>query len=140
MHYLKVARFLFFHLFSLLLAVSTLQAQDFVFEFKNPAFGGDTFNYQWLLNSAQSQNTLTEESEGRPDDPLDDFQQSLNRQILSQLSRQIVVNQFGENGLQEGQYQVGTFNIDVSPTPDGVRISIIDTATGDETSVVVPFY
>jgi len=135
-------RLFYFFIFSLLLFSPThgLEAQDFKYQFKNPAFGGDTFNYQWLLNSAQAQNTITDEETGQQDNPLDDFQESLNRQILAQLSRQIVVNQFGEDGLEEGQYQVGNFFIDVIPTAEGVKISIIDTATGDETSVVVPFY
>jgi curli production assembly/transport component CsgF len=119
---------------------SSLTAQDFTYEFKNPAFGGDTFNYQWLLSSAQAQNSYTGDDASRQDDPLANFQESLNRQILAQLSRQIVVNQFGENGLEEGQYQVGNFFIDVIPTAEGVKISILDTATGDETTVLVPFF
>ena len=28
----------------------------FVYKARNPNFGGDSFNYQWLLNSADSQN------------------------------------------------------------------------------------
>ena len=33
-------------------------AQDFVYEPKNPAFGGgNTFNYSWLLSAATAQNT-----------------------------------------------------------------------------------
>ena len=34
-------------------------SQQFSYEPKNPAFGGDTFNYQWMLSSATSQNSLT---------------------------------------------------------------------------------
>ena len=26
----------------------------------NPAFGGDTFNYQWLLSSSEAQNSFTD--------------------------------------------------------------------------------
>ena len=33
-------------------------AQNLVYKPKNPAFGGDTFNYQWMLSSAESQNLL----------------------------------------------------------------------------------
>ncbi|MFK7932758.1 MAG: curli assembly protein CsgF, partial [Saprospiraceae bacterium] len=67
-------------------------AQDFVYKPTNPAFGGDTFNYNWLLSSAEAQNSI--------DDPdfvarnsgstLDDFAESLNRNLLSQLSRTLV--------------------------------------------------
>ena len=37
----------------------------------NPAFGGDTFNYQWLLNSANAQNSFKEEGTGRDDRSID---------------------------------------------------------------------
>ena len=33
-------------------------SQQLVYKPKNPNFGGDTFNYQWLLSSAESQNTF----------------------------------------------------------------------------------
>jgi curli production assembly/transport component CsgF len=39
--------------------IQSMGAQDLVYRPRNPAFGGDTFNYQWLLNSAESQNTFT---------------------------------------------------------------------------------
>ena len=33
-------------------------AQDLTYKPKNPAFGGDTFNYQWMMSSAEAQNLL----------------------------------------------------------------------------------
>ena len=36
-------------------------AQDFVYKPVNPAFGGDTFNYNWLLSSANAQNQYEDE-------------------------------------------------------------------------------
>lgn len=125
----------------LLLATSLGQniiAQDFVYRPKNPAFGGDTFNYQWMLSSAQAQNSLEEDDGGR--DPLEDFQTSLNRQILSQLSRQLVNAQFGEDGLTEGTFVVEDFQVQVTPTTDGISIVILDFATGNQTSIVIPFF
>jgi hypothetical protein len=35
-------------------------SQQLVYRPINPAFGGDTFNYQWLLSFAQAQNKLEE--------------------------------------------------------------------------------
>ena len=32
------------------------KSQQLVYKPVNPAFGGDTFNYQWLLSSAEAQN------------------------------------------------------------------------------------
>lgn len=117
------------------------QAQDFVYQPTNPAFGGDTFNYQWLLNSATAQNSLEDPDAelGRSErDPLADFQQDLNRRLLSDLSRSLVGSQFGEEGLEEGVFEVGLFQIEVFQGADGVSITILDTSTGDQTTVTVP--
>ena len=123
-----------------LLAFSNLQAQDFVYTPKNPAFGGDTFNYNWLLSSAQSQNLLEEDEAGNGQSALDSFTESLERQILSNLSRQIAGSQFGETTLNDGSYQVGSFGLDVISTLDGLSITITDPTTGETTQIIVPYY
>lgn len=116
------------------------RAQDFVYQPVNPAFGGSYLNYSWLLSSAQVQNTHEEKSPERAvNDPLKDFEGSLNRQILNQLSRNLMQNYFGE-GLSEGQYNVGSYEIEVSPGADGLEIVILDTSTGDQTTVTVPYF
>ena len=120
----------------------SMAAQDMVYKPKNPAFGGDTFNYNWLLSSAQVQD-LTEDDRGNSSgstSSLDFFTESLNRQLLSQLSRELVVNQFGEDGLEEGLYTVGDFQIDIGSTIEGLSISIIDIVTGDQTQIVIPYF
>lgn len=123
-----------------LIAFSNLQAQDFVYTPKNPAFGGDTFNYNWLLSSAQSQNLLEEDDAGNSKSALDSFTESLERQILSNLSRQIAGSQFGESTLDDGTYQVGSFGLDVISTLDGLSITITDPTTGETTQIIVPYY
>lgn len=119
-------------------------AQDFTYQPQNPAFGGSYLNYSWLLSSAQAQNSFTEEQDdfsSRFDrDPLEDFQQTLNRQILSQITRQLTNDQFGEEGLQEGQYEIGNYQIDVAPGADAIQITILDTSTGGQTTVSVPYF
>ncbi len=140
LHFIRIALCIALTLF----CNSFLFAQDFVYKPKNPAFGGEVFNYQWLLNSANSQNTIEEdEDEDRFDrfsrNPIDDFADNLNRQILNQISRELVGDQFGEGGLSEGNYVIGDFQIDVTPTVEGLSISILDTSTGDQTLVVVPY-
>ena len=131
-----------FFLFYCFISLSA-QAQDFIYEAKNPSFGGNTFNYQWMLSSAQAQNKLKEPEVERVrevKDPLQDFQESLNRQILSQLSRQLVSSQFGTEGsLEAGEYTIGNFQISITDVVDGVSIVILDTATGNQTTVVIPF-
>ena len=55
----------------------------------NPAFGGETFNYQWLLSSANAQNSFTDPnaSEGNDESSLEAFGENLNRQILKKYQR-----------------------------------------------------
>ncbi len=94
-----------------------------------------------MLNSATAQNGISDpdaESGQRERDPLADFQQDLNRRILSDLSRTLVSDQFGEEGLEEGVFDVGIFQIEVFEGADGVSITILDTSTGDRTTVTVP--
>lgn len=132
----------------LILAITTLgfvqsvAAQDLVYKPINPAFGGDTFNYQWLLNSAQEQNDYKEKTgySSFDDDPLKQFEQDLNRQILSQLSRRLFNNVFGEDGLNEGTFEIGGFQIEIRNFPDGIHINILDVTKGGETSIIVPYF
>ncbi|GAB3539616.1 curli assembly protein CsgF [Pontibacter brevis] len=135
---------LFYLLAICLLAASHLQAQDLLYQPKNPAFGGDTFNYQWLQSSAQAQDKTTDPNAQVNSllnrSPLQDFEQNLNRQILNQLSRQLVASQFGEEGLEPGSYTVGSYQIDVTEGGSGINIVIVDIGTGDRTTVTIPYF
>ncbi|WP_375418772.1 curli assembly protein CsgF [uncultured Hymenobacter sp.] len=131
--------------FVLLLAAGAQRAaaQDLVYRAINPAFGGDTFNYQWLLSSAQAQNSIKDPDAPAPPAPLDQlqqFQQSLNQQILGQLAQRLVGNQFGpgSDALRPGNYQVGTYQIGVVPNGTGFSINILDTSTGNQTTITIP--
>ena len=133
-----------FAMLMLTLAGQATFAQDFVYQPQNPAFGGSYLNYSWMLSSAQAQNGFTEEQDdyrSRFDrDPLEDFEQTLNRQILSQITRQLTNDQFGEGGLQEGQYEIGNYQIDVAPEAETIQITILDVTSGSQTTVSVPYF
>ncbi len=121
------------------------QGQAFKYTPKNPSFGGNTFNYSWLLSSAQSQDTFKDPNAtsfdfGFNNSPLDDFNQNLNRQLLGRLSQEVFQNQFGSSGLKEGTFELGGFQVEVKPTAEGLAIKIIDIKNGGETQVVVPFF
>ncbi|MBK8563887.1 MAG: curli assembly protein CsgF [Saprospiraceae bacterium] len=121
---------------------SQLAAQDMVYKPKNPAFGGDTFNYNWLLSSAQVQD-LTSENRNKATSTrssVDAFASNLNNLLLSQISRQLISDQFGEDGLQDGVYTLGNFQVDVASTLDGLTITIFDQAQGESTQIVIPFF
>jgi len=119
--------------------------QQLVHQFKNPFFGGNTFNYQVMLSSAQAQDLYSDPTTegfdvfGRSLNPLDDFVSNLNRQILNQLSRALVGDVFGrEGGLEDGVYEIGDYQIEVTTSGAGVNISIFDLSTGSETLVTIP--
>jgi len=118
-------------------------SQDFVYTPANPAFGGNPYNYSWMLSQATAQNDFKEANDPfglLDEDPLAGFQDDLNNQVLNEISRQLYFEQFGEEGLSEGFYEFGSYEIDVSTTTEGMQIKIIDILTGSETTVVVPYY
>jgi len=121
-------------------------AQQLVYKPINPAFGGDTFNYSWLLSSAQAQDSTVDPSKSTTSSSfqratsIETFQQQLNSQLLSQLSRNLVTSQFGEEGLDDGTYNIGSLEVDVTTTTEGVSISILDSNTGESTQVIIPFF
>ncbi len=116
--------------------------QDFVYRAKNPAFGGDTFNYQWLLSSAQEQNDFKEQTDYSllTKDPITQFEEDVNRQLLSQISRRLVTDVFGEEGLKDGTFEIGGFQIEISSGTEGVHIGILDVNGGNETTIIVPYF
>lgn len=115
-------------------------AQQFVYQPANPAFGGSPLNYSWMLQSAQLQNAFEDEPGSRfTRDPLADFETSLQRQILNQLSRELISNRFGGLDLtQPGTFSLGDFQVEITPGLDGIAVRIFNLLTGEETTVTVP--
>lgn len=117
------------------------KSQALVYKPVNPAFGGDTFNYQWLLNSAESQNKQkdkTQTSTAKEQTDLEKFKANLNAQLLSQISGSLYRQQFGTDGIKEGSYTFGSYSVDVFPSTEGLTLNILDTNTGEQTQVIIP--
>ncbi|WP_224487932.1 curli production assembly/transport component CsgF [Robertkochia flava] len=120
-------------------AMTGLCAQQLTYKPKNPAFGGDTFNYQWLLSSANAQNSFQNQGSQREErSELQEFQESLNRQVLGQLTRSVFNSQLGEDGLKEGTFNVGSLVLEIFESDEGFVINILDTNSGEQTQVIVP--
>jgi len=104
----------------------------------NPFFGGDTFNYQQLLASAEAQNSFTDPNAADDDQTeFEEFQESLNRQVLDQISRSLLTTQLGGE-LQEGTFTVGDLSLEIFNSAEGLVINILDTRTGEQTQVIIP--
>lgn len=123
-------------------APSTAQAQEFVYQPINPAFGGSPGNSQYLLNTANNQNPFEGGGGGFDrfrDDPLENFESRLQRQVLNQLSREVIQNRFGDIDLtQEGSFDFERFTVDVTPGPSGINIRVFNKQSGESTTVEVP--
>lgn len=118
-----------------------MHAQQFTYKPLNPAFGGDTFNYNWLLSSATVQNGLKEglSAEDQKSE-LEQFGENLNKQVLSQISRTLLQQQIEGIGdfTEEGTFTYGTLAVEVFESEEGLVINILDTSTGEQTQVIVP--
>jgi len=127
-------------LLGLLVAPAAASAQQLVYQPRNPAFGGSPLNYQWLSSSAQTQNAFKPGRTSFSRDPLADFESTLQRQILNQLSRELVTNRFGDDLdlTQEGRFDLGEFTVEIIPGLDGTAIRVFNELTGDETTVTIP--
>lgn len=131
-------------LFSIIFFIfgSVVYAQQFSYEPINPAFGGrNYFNYNWLLSSANAQNSFKEpRDENAEQSELERFGENLNSQILSQISRSLLQQQLDAVGSfdQEGTFTFGTLNVEVFESDEGLVINILDTSNGEQTQVIVP--
>lgn len=117
------------------------QCQQFVYKPLNPAFGGETFNYQWMLSAANAQNSFTDENADEDEEltDLEEFTAGLNRQILNRINRLILDSQFDIDGnLEPGLYSFGSLSVEVFDSVDGLVVNILDTDTGEQTQVIIP--
>lgn len=121
--------------------ITAVNAQQFSYRPINPFFGGDTFNYQQLLSSAQAQNGFTApQSSVDQQSELERFGDNLNNQILSQISRTLTQQQLDSIGelTEPGTFTFGTLAVEVFESGEGLVINILDTTNGEETQVIVP--
>lgn len=130
---------LVFHVLGVTYALQS-EASDLRHQFTNPNFGGPSFNAQPLLNSAVLQNDFANAQDDAAT-ALEDFQNRLDRALLNRLSREIVSKAFGEDSdLTAGTFSSGSFEIEITEDLDGVTIGVVDSVTGDSTTVEVPFF
>ncbi|AZJ34114.1 MULTISPECIES: curli assembly protein CsgF [Tenacibaculum] len=116
-------------------------SQELVYKPVNPFFGGNNpFGYQQILASANAQNDFQEEGQDpfqQPSD-LENFTNSLNRQLLNSLSQDLFQEQFGDQGLTVGTYVFGSLVVEVTPTSGGLSVNILNTQTGEQTQIIIP--
>jgi curli production assembly/transport component CsgF len=113
-------------------------AQQFSYKPNNPAFGGDTFNYNWLLSSATAQNGFKADANAKDvQSDLERFSEQVNSQLLSQISRAVLQQQLGDF-TEPGSFIFGSLNVEIFESLEGLVVNILDTLTGEQTQVIIP--
>src|SRR5690606_31128068 len=112
-------------------------AQQLVYTPVNPNFGGNPLNYSGLLASANAQNKFDDNQRSSNSSLLDNFSETVKRQILSQLSRGLFDNNENLGNLEEGTFEIGDLIISIDETRTGTVIRIIDNKTGETTEIIL---
>ncbi len=96
----------------------------------SPTFGGSPLNGSFLLAKANAQN---DNSESRERDFITRFKESLERNILSKITRGVT-----SGDIKEGRFVTGDHTIIVADLGDGhFEISITDDRTGETTVIEI---
>lgn len=131
-----------FAMFGIAVGVSHVNATELAYVPVNPAFGGSPLNGPVLLNAAQAQNKTKD-----PDDPaslfkdktpLQQFNDSLQRRVLDDLSAAASKSLISDGKLIPGTVQTGDFRIVITDLGGGMlRVSTTDRVSGATTTFEV---
>lgn len=120
------------------LQAGSAAATELVYYPLNPSFGGNPLNGPVLLNSALATNRHTDPDAGvdnfglESKTPLQSFNETLERSILSRLAASVSSQILGEDGkFHPGTIETGNFTITVTDIGSGLlKITTIDKVTG----------
>ena len=115
-------------------------AQDIVHKPISPTFGGNPFNSNHILGTANAQNKNKDPDARSSSSQADIFARQLQSRLLSALSSQIVDAIFGENPQESGVISFGGQTISFFRSLDSVTLVIVNDETGEETRIVVPLF
>lgn len=121
---------------------STSYSSTMTYKFLIPDFGGDPDYWYGFFNEAEKQNIYhpPTKREEQKESELEDFKNRLKYLILSRLASKIADAAFGEEELKPGTYEIGNFQVQVKPTGTDIQVILVDTTTGNQTTVEVPMY
>lgn len=123
-----------------ILFASPAVAQDLVHEPVSPTFGGNPFNSNHILGTANAQNDYRDPKASSNSSQADIFARQLQSRLLSALSSQIVDAIFGDNPQESGTISFGGQTIEFFRSLDSVTLIITNDDTGEETRIVVPLF
>jgi curli production assembly/transport component CsgF len=115
---------------AMLLGASPAMAGDLVYRPVNPAFGGSPLNKDFLMGTAESQNLPKRRDQKRQDaianDPMIQFQTSLNQRLLSGLADKIVDSIYGQNAGNSGTFTVEGTTVSFVKLNGIVKLTVSD--------------
>lgn len=112
-----------------LLSSATLNATELVYTPLNPSFGGNALIGSYLLNKANAQNDHTEE--GANDDFVTRFQESLERNMISEITRGVT------NGeIENGTFTSGDYLIDIVSLGGDTVITITNVLDPTDVTII----
>lgn len=117
---------------AILMCATSVQATELIYTPVNPSFGGSALNGSFLLNKAQAQN---DNARGNDKDFVTRFKESLERNIINTITRGVA-----DGDITDGTYDTGDFRVVVSPTVNGVMLTITNILTGEVTVIEMPTY
>tara|TARA_R100000458_G_scaffold59543_1_gene70426 strand:- start:3162 stop:3623 length:462 start_codon:yes stop_codon:yes gene_type:complete len=137
-----------FIIFTTLIIVSVVNADEMVYQFKNPSFNGIGTSSHYLTIENQEFNrkmSLKEEIKAlqeqierdKENTTLARFIRNLESRIYAQLSRQLVENLFGENPSTEGTIELEGNTISYESDGEFITLTITD-ADGNTTIITLP--
>lgn len=113
-------------------------AQQLTYTPINPSFGGNYLNYSWLLSSANAQNPFDNtENSFLTNSLLSGFSDSIKRQILNQLTRNLLGDGRNDGTTEEETFEIGGLIITIENTRGGSIITIVDSETGETTEIIL---
>jgi len=131
-------------MYLLIFSFSSLSfASTITYKFIIPDFGGDPDYWYGFFNEAEKQNIYhapEKKVEEEKSSEIEDFKNRLKYMILSRLASKIADAAFGETELKPGTYEIGNFHVEVEPTGSEIKVNLVDTTTGNQTTIEVPMY
>nr|WP_283254912.1 curli assembly protein CsgF [Marivita sp. GX14005] len=118
-----------------------VHAQDLVFQFTNPSFGGNTFASSHLLSLAdiQNQHTEKEKSASRATSSQSDlFVRQLQSRLLSSLSSGLSEVITGAQPGDTDTIVIGDQQIFYERSLENIRVQITNLLDGSSTEIVLP--
>jgi curli production assembly/transport component CsgF len=133
---------------ALILCATSAAASDLSYEPRNPSFGGNPLNGQYLLNKARAQDDTEPPDQGGDlglsQDPADRFKRQLQSRLLGDLADQVSTAIFGEESGQDpqdsGEFQYGDVKVSFDRGVETVNIDIQNVSTGETTQISVPIF